>query len=115
MVRDDPLRRLTKKDSDQDYSPVMTINTKKINFTGEIVITPGFIIQIKLSKFELALDKYTNSHIGYIDPSVFNKISSWIIPILESFVNYIFEEGIDCNFILEMIDLHWIGLDDSEL
>ena len=33
-----------KKDSNSDYSPVFTIETKRINFTGEIVITPGFIV-----------------------------------------------------------------------
>ena len=101
--------------SDPIYYPVYTIITKKLSFTGAIFISDGFNIKIENMDFEFQIENITDSHIGEIKLGLLNKALSLMQKPVQNAVNLFFRKGVPMNWFLKMIDMDWIGLDNSKL
>lgn len=82
------------------------------------MIKPGFVVQITLADFTFRIKDpggVINSHIGHVSTSTYNTLFSTLQPILKLAINTIFSKGLSLNWLLVLLDLTFVELDDSKL
>ena len=80
------------------------------------MINPGFMVKITLNDFKFTLKEIKDSHLnGKINPSYYNALFNLFNPMFVSLINTIFAREKSLNWLLEYLDLTFVGLDDSKL
>jgi hypothetical protein len=80
-----------------------------------VEIQPGFIVKLNVTTMNFKLKDITDSTVGDINVTIFNILVTMFEGTLKAMINLIFNKGVSMQWLLKLLHLDFVSLDESML